>query len=455
MTAKLITKYFGTDGIRGRYGAPIMCPAFAYRLGCALGQYLLQTRPGKSHFVVIGRDTRSSGVALCDALTGGLNQHEVYVHYADVVPTPAVAKAVLEQHADLGIAVTASHNPSCDNGIKLFDHRGGKLDDEEECSIESFLDAQPPAPEKLPDSKFYPLAVGAFYVNYLRSLMDQHCLCDWRIVLDLANGATVETTPAVFQRWGASLHLIGDEPDGFNINDGVGSECPARLAQAVLEQKAVIGIAHDGDGDRLVVCDETGTIVDGDILLGIFGRYAMQAGALKSGTLVATVHSNLGLDHALRDAGGRVERVDVGDRNVAKRMRELGANVGGESSGHIIFSDFATTGDGLLAAIKIIELMRKTGKPLSELRREVTLFPQRTLNLRVARKAPLAEMKSIQSAIRKAESDFGPAGRVLVRYSGTEPKLRLLVEGRDEAFVVKALKSIERAARKDLDVIDS
>lgn len=446
-------KYFGTDGIRGRYGDPIMCQEFAYRLGSALGKYLLQVRSGKSHFVVIGRDTRASGVDLCNALIAGLNRHDIYVHHADVVPTPAVAKSVLDQQADLGIAVTASHNPAGDNGIKLFEHRGFKLADEQEYMIETLLDAEPPAPEKIPAPKFYPLAAASFYVNYLRSLMDQHCLCDWRIVLDLANGATVETTPAVFRRWGASLHLIGDQPDGANINDGVGSEYPAQLARTVIEQKAAIGIAHDGDGDRLVVCDETGTIIDGDIILGIFGRYAMQAGALKSGVFVATVHSNLGLDHALSDAGGRVERVDVGDRNVAERMRELGANIGGESSGHIIFSDFATTGDGLLAAIKIIELMLKTGKLLSELRREVVLFPQRTLNLRVAQKTPLAELKSLPTAIRKVESAFGGDGRVLVRYSGTEPKLRLLVEGKDEALVAKALKSIEKAARKDLDVI--
>ena len=445
--------YFGTDGIRGRYGDPTMCPAFAYRMGCALGSYLRQARSGKSHFVVIGRDTRASGVELGDALIAGLNQHDIYVHQADVVPTPAVAKSVVDQHADLGIAVTASHNPACDNGIKLFDHRGFKLADEPERMIETLIDAQPDAPEDFPEPKSYPLAAASFYVNYLRSLMDQHCLRDWRIVLDLANGATVDTSPAVFRRWGASLHLIGDQPDGANINDGVGSECPNQLARAVVTQKAAIGIAHDGDGDRLVVCDETGTIVDGDVILGIFGRYAMQAGALKSNTLVATIHSNLGLDHALAEVGGRVERVDVGDRNVAKRMRELGANIGGESSGHIIFSDFATTGDGLLAAIKIIELMRKTGKALSELRREVTLFPQRTLNLRVAEKTPLQNLKWLPEAIAGVEAEFGEDGRVLVRYSGTEPKLRLLVEGKDEARVANALKSIEKAARKDLDVI--
>ncbi len=450
-----MAKYFGTDGIRGRFGDPIMCPAFAYRLGCALGRYLKRTRFDKSHFVVIGRDTRSSGTVLCDALISGLNRHDVYVHDANIVPTPAVARAVLDQQADLGITVTASHNPSCDNGIKLFDHHACKLDDEEEGLIESLVDEEPEAPEIIPAPKSYPLAASSFYINYLRSLMDQNCLSDWRIVLDLAHGATVETSPAVFRRWGASLHLIGDQPDGENINDGVGSECPAQLASAVIEQNAKIGIAHDGDGDRLVVCDETGTIVDGDIILGLFGRYAVQAGALKSGALVATVHSNLGLDCALRDAGGRVERVDVGDRNVAQRMRELGSNIGGESSGHIIFSDFATTGDGLLAAIKIIDLMRKTGKSLSQLRQEVSLFPQRTLNLRVSEKTPLADLKTMQAAIQKVEAKFGEEGRVLVRYSGTEPKLRILVEGRDLPLVIEALKSLEIAARKDLDIIDS
>jgi len=450
-----MAKYFGTDGIRGRFGDSLMCPEFAYRFGCALGNYLSKVRPPKTLHVVIGRDTRSSGVALCDALISGLNRHEIYVHNASVVPTPAVARAVLDQQADLGIAVTASHNPSCDNGIKLFDHLASKLDDAQELLIESLLDEEPALTADLPEPKSYPLDASSFYINYLRSLMDEDCLRDWRIVLDLANGATVETTPAVFRRWGATLHLIGDKPDGENINDGVGSECPAQLAGAVLEHGANIGIAHDGDGDRLVVCDEGGTIVEGEIILALFGRYAIQTGALKSGILVSTIHSNLGLDYALRDVGGRVERVDVGDRNVAKRMRELGANIGGESSGHIIFSDFATTGDGLLAAIKIIELMRKTGKTLSEMRQEVSLFPQCTQNLRVAEKLPLENLQSLQSAIARVEQSFGDQGRVLVRYSGTEPKLRLLVEGKEAVQVAKALKSIETAAREDLDVIDS
>ncbi len=450
-----MAKYFGTDGIRGRFGASLICPQFAYRLGCALGNYLTKIRLKKTSAVVIGRDTRASGVALSDALISGLNRHEVYVHDASILPTPAIARAVLDQDADLGIAITASHNPSYDNGIKLFDHSAHKLDEAQEILIESFIDKEPEPSVDFPLANSHPLDASVSYIKYLRSLMDQDSLSDWRIVLDLANGAAVKTTPEVFQYWGAEMLLIGDRPDGLNINNAVGSECPAQLAEAVLKHGAHIGIAHDGDGDRLVVCDEGGTIVDGDIILALLGRYALKAGTLQSRTLVSTIHSNLGLDHAISDAGGQVDRVDVGDRNVANRMRELGSNIGGESSGHIIFSDFATTGDGLLAAVKIIELMRTTGKALSELRKEIMLFPQSTANLRVAEKRPLADLKFFQSVIKATEQDLGDEGRVLVRYSGTESKLRILVEGRDDLQVAKAIKAIEIAAGKDLDVIHS
>jgi phosphoglucosamine mutase len=447
-------KYFGTDGIRGAFGGELINLDFAYRFGSALGRYLAKQKPGPHLTVVIGRDTRLSGSELSDALMQGLNGHGVSVHDLGVVPTPAVAKSLIEQHADLGIAVTASHNPAADNGIKLFDSRGCKFSESEESIIESFVDAEPPAPSERAPSKSYPLDGAAFYVNYIRSLMDQDCMCGWKIVLDLANGASCETSPAAFSRWGAELILIGDKPDGENINQGVGSEYPQALGQAVLKHGANLGIAHDGDGDRLVVCDETGAVVEGDILLGLFAIHALRAGALRGDTLVATVQSNLGLDHALRGAGGKVERVDVGDRNVAWRMRDLDANVGGESSGHIIFSDFATTGDGLLAAVKLIDLMCHAGKPLSVLRKEIVLFPQGTLNLRVADKKALETLKILNEAVRRIEQDFGDDGRVLIRYSGTEPKLRLLVEGKDAKQVAQALKKLENIVRSELDVID-
>jgi phosphoglucosamine mutase len=446
-------KYFGTDGIRGPVGGDLINTDFAYRLGSALGRYLKQVEPRLPLNAVIGRDTRNSGRILTDALIQGLNQHGVYVHDVGVVPTPAIAQSLLEQQADLGIAVTASHNPASDNGIKLFDGCGCKLDDVEEGRIEALVDAEPSAPANLPLPKSYALDAGAFYINYIRSLMDQNCMCGWKIVLDLANGATSLTSPAVFSRWGSELILVGDHPDGENINLGVGSEHPERLGAAVVRHGAKLGIAHDGDGDRLVVCDETGAVVDGDILLGLFAIYALRAGALKTKTLVATIQSNLGLDHAVRAAGGQVERTDIGDRNVARVMRELGSNVGGESSGHIIFSDFATTGDGLLAAVKLIDLMCKVRKPLSELRKEIQLFPQKTLNLLVAEKKPLATLTNLNKVVAAVEKDFGTEGRVLIRYSGTESKLRLLVEGKDEKRVVKALKDLENAACCDLDII--
>lgn len=449
-------KYFGTDGIRGTYGEAPINDAFAYRFGCGLAVYLSEMKPNLPLTAVIGRDTRISGPALCDAIIQGLNSKGVHVHDLGILPTPAVAQAVLEQQADVGIAITASHNPFKDNGIKLFDRRAYKLDPEEELKIEALVDAQEEvdcADLELPRS--YPLDGAAFYINYLRSLMDQNCMSSLRIVLDLANGATCETSPAVFRRWGAELILIGDNPDGENINLGVGSECPASLGEQVLKNKAHLGIAHDGDGDRLVVCDEKGVVVDGDILLGLFGVYAMSSGALRSDTLVATIQSNLGLDFAVKAAGGRVERVDVGDRNVAKRMREIGSNVGGESSGHIIFSDFSTTGDGLLAAVKLIELMCKSGKKLSELRQEISLFPQKTASLKVVEKTPLDQLVTVSAAVEAVESGFGEDGRVLIRYSGTEPKLRLLVEGKEQSSVDAAMDRLVSAVKADLDVIDS
>lgn len=444
-------KYFGTDGIRGSVGGPLINCKFACRLGAALGRYLKHLKPNLPLNAVIGRDTRLSGPELVEALTQGLNQSGVYVHDARIVPTPAVAQSVLEQHADLGIAVTASHNPATDNGIKLFDARGCKLDEAQEAGIEALVDAEPAVPLNPALAKSYSLDAAAFYINYVRSLMDQNCLSGWKIVVDLANGATCQTTPAAFERWGAELILLGNDPDGNNINQDVGSEYPELLGDAVVRHGAHLGIAHDGDGDRLVVCDETGAVVDGDILLGLLALDALRSGTLNTNTVVVTVQSNLGLDHAIRAAGGQLLRTAVGDRHVAQQMRRTGSNIGGEASGHIIFTDLATTGDGLLAAVKLIDLMCRTKQPLSVLRREIRLFPQATTNLRVADKKPLAALDRLNRTIAAIEQAFGEDGRVLVRYSGTEPKLRLLVEGTDEIRVLAALKELEQAVYIDLN----
>jgi len=447
-------KYFGTDGIRGKYGEGYITASFAFRMGAALAKYAAGLKPGMPLNVIVGRDTRASGALLSDAIAQGLNSRRVFVHDAGVVPTPAVAQCVQQQSADLGIAITASHNPAQDNGIKLFDASGCKLDLLEEAGIEALIDQEPEMPADLPPAKYYPLDAAGFYINYLSSLLDQNCMSGWRIVLDLANGATAVTSPAVFKRWGAKLHLIGDQPNGKNINLGVGSEYSGALGEAVRRHSAHIGIAHDGDGDRVIFSDENGQVLDGDVVLGIFALYALKSGALAGNTLVSTIQSNLGLDHAIRAAGGQVERVDVGDRNVAHRMRAIGANLGGENSGHIIFSNFSTTGDGLLAAVKLIELMRQTGKPLSLLRQEIMIFPQQTCNLKVLDKIPLPQLPKLSQAIQQIELNLDQSGRVLVRYSGTEPKLRMLVEAKDADAVDQALSILERAARADLHVID-
>ena len=446
-------KYFGTDGIRGAFGGDLINPEFAYRLGSAIGRYLQARGADLPLVAVIGRDTRLSGPQLVEALVQGLNRHGVEVHDLGVLPTPAIAQMLLEQQAHVGIAVTASHNPASDNGIKLFDGNGHKLTDAEEAQLERLVDEEPAAPVQRPLAKSARLDGGALYVNSQRALLDANCLRGWKIVLDLANGATCATTPAVFEHFGAELVLIGDQPSGENINRGVGSEYPQLLGQAVREHGANLGIAHDGDGDRLVVCDERGAVVDGDILLGLFAVYGLRRGTLRAATLVTTIQSNVGLDHAVRAAGGTVERVDVGDRNVARRMRELDANVGGESSGHIILSSWSTTGDGLLAAIQLIELLCHCGKPLSELRQSIQLFPQATANLRVADKKPLESLQTVKQVSAALEQDFDGAGRVLVRYSGTEPKIRLLVEARDQNQVEAALKRLEIAVSTDLTVV--
>jgi len=447
-------KYFGTDGIRGQFGDAHMNPKFAYRVGSALGEFLKQTGADVGAPIVIGRDTRASGVELKNGLAQGLSQYGFRVKDAGVVPTPAVALAIVECSAAMGIAITASHNPAQDNGIKLFDAKGYKLTAETELEIEALIDVAVKLDNDIPTRATIDLDGRGLYVERLSSLMESGSLDGWSIVLDTANGATHETSPKVLESWGATLHQIGNQPNGHNINAGVGSEYPGALGEAVIAQSATVGIAHDGDGDRFVVCDEQGGIIDGDVLLGIYALHALNQGTLKNQTLVTTIQSNLGLDAAVRAAGGTVERVDIGDRNVAERMRAIGSNIGGENSGHIIFSDHASTGDGLLAAVKLLEVMIEQSQPLSELAKWVELFPQVTKNLKVAEKKPLNELAQFSAVVESVERSFGDNGRVLVRYSGTEPKLRLLVEGKDEKEVSAAIDAIESAARADLNVID-
>ncbi len=440
----MIRQYFGTDGVRGPYGGPVINESFAARLGAAAGRWI-----GGSGRVVIGRDTRASGESLAAAVARGLASAGLTPVLLGAAPTPAVARAVRTQGAVLGVVITASHNPACDNGIKFFSRTGVKLTDEDEAAIEQALPSDVPAStatfasaDVLPD---YMAATGA--------ILPANALRGWKIVLDTANGATCATSPAVLRALGAEVIGLGDSPDGKNINAGVGSEHPGPLAQRVREVGARLGIAHDGDGDRCILCDERGEVLDGDEILTILATHAHRQGKLAAQTLVITVQSNLGVDAALGALGGRVARTDVGDRYVIERMFATGATLGGESSGHIICSEISPTGDGLVAALKTIEVMLATGRPLSELRRALAKFPQRSLALKVREKRPLETLPNLPRAIEALERELGSQGRVLVRYSGTEAKLRLLVEGPTDVAVQAGLARLEAATRSDLEVL--
>ncbi|HUL51879.1 MAG TPA: phosphoglucosamine mutase [Opitutaceae bacterium] len=469
-------QYFGTDGVRGPYGGPVVNDAFAQRLGAAAGRWLqargpaAPTAPGASAagrkavppIVLIGRDTRWSGPALVEAVAAGLAREGITPVSLGILPTPAVARAVRTEGAALGVVVTASHNPAADNGIKFFAGTGVKLTDEEEAQIEELLDsagatADAATPEvRLPGCTDF----AGDYIGAVSRLLPARgatgegapggILEGWRIVLDAAHGATCVTSPLVLRALGATVIGLGDAPDGRNINAGVGSEHPESLCAAVRAAGARLGIAHDGDGDRCVLCDEGGELLDGDEILTILAVHALRRGALAGNTLVVTVQSNLGVDAAVQAAGGRVLRTPVGDRYVSERMLAEGAMLGGESSGHIICAEVSPTGDGLVAALKVIEVMLLTGQPLSELRRVLRKFPQLVSALPVGAKPPLESLAAVQAAIRAVEAELGPRGRVLVRYSGTEPKIRLLVEGEDAAQVQSCFDRLAAAVRADL-----
>ncbi len=457
-------QYFGTDGVRGPYGGPVINEAFAARLGWAAVQWLRgpgerrvraaealrpaaerRVAPGVGQ-VFIGRDTRASGSSLELAVAAGLRAAGAEPVSLGVVPTPAVARAVRATGVRLGVVITASHNPAGDNGIKFFGPSGVKLTDEDEALIEGYLAVTPPLPAAPPPP---PFAAVDDYIAAAVALLPAGALRGWRVVVDTANGATCATTPAALRALGAEIVGLGDAPDGRNINAGVGSEHPEQLAARVLAVGARIGLAHDGDGDRCVLCDERGAVLDGDEILTILATRALARGALANGTLVVTRQSNLGVDAALAAAGGRVLRTDIGDRYVIERMLAEGATLGGESSGHIICSEVSPTGDGLVAALKVIEVMLASGQPLSVLRGALKKFPQLTAALKVREKRPLDALAHVPAAIRALEEELGAQGRVLVRYSGTEAKLRLLVEGPTPAVVAAGLAKLKAAVEAD------
>jgi phosphoglucosamine mutase len=438
---------FGTDGIRGKANRHPVTPEIAFRLGRAAG-HLLRGESSRARFV-IGRDTRLSGPMLESALVAGLNSTGADVLLAGVVPTPAVACLVKELGANGGIVISASHNPAADNGLKLFGADGYKLPDEIEERLEQLIltpeiDAIRPEGSGIGTVSTITDA-GERYGRIAKASVPGMSLHGLRIAVDCANGASFRTTPSVLSELGADLVLFHAEPDGMNINAGCGSTHPEEIARLVKESGAHLALSHDGDADRLVLCDELGEVVDGDEILAITALDALRRGSLVGKTLVATVMSNFGLDDCLAAEGGKVLRTAVGDRYVVEAMRAGNFSIGGEQSGHLIFRDHGTTGDGLLAALQVLRVITESGKPLSELRRVLKKYPQAQRNLRVKEKPPLDSLPEVAHLVSATESALAGKGRVLLRYSGTEPKVRLLIEGPDEAVINAAADAIASA----------
>jgi phosphoglucosamine mutase len=444
-------QYFGTDGVRGEFGGPVINPTFAWRLGVAAGRWLAD-QGLREPLVLIGRDTRFSGPVLVAALAAGLQSTGAVVQSLGIVPTPAVSLAVRHFHAALGVVVTASHNPAADNGIKFFSAAGTKLDDAIELTIESLLPAASGAPSgsPAPDAALEEVAAERVFLDRLATVLPAHALAGWKLVVDAGNGAAFRTTPAMLRQLGADVTVINDQPDGRNINAECGSQHPQAMQRLVVELGARFGLAHDGDADRLILADETGAEVDGDEILAILAAHLLESGRLKHRTLVATVQSNLGLTRFMEARGGRLVATAVGDRYVLEAMLAGGYNLGGESSGHVICTDISPCGDGLGAALLVLGAMRASDQPLSALRRGLTKFPQRTKAMKVARKPEIATLPALRAAIATAEQRLGSDGRVMVRYSGTEPKIRLLVEGADAALVDELVADLATAVRVEL-----
>ncbi len=431
-------KLFGTDGVRGVANIEPMTSETAMKLGRAAA-YVFKRRAGR-HQVVIGKDTRLSGYMLESALTSGICSMGVDVLLVGPMPTPAIAFLTKSLRADAGVVISASHNPYQDNGIKFFSGDGFKLPDDVEARMEHLISSdeishlRPTADEV---GKAYRIddAEGRYIEFVKRSLPRGVDFQGLKIVVDCANGAAYKVAPKVLRELGASVSVIGAEPDGININAGCGAVHPEQLQQEVLQQRADLGIAYDGDADRAVFVCEEGKIVDGDHAMAALALDLHTRGLLKRQTLVGTVMSNFGLELAMGKAGISLLRTPVGDRYLLERMLAEGCNFGGEQSGHLIFLDHNTTGDGLISSLQFLSLMRRTGRPVSELARCMSAVPQILLNIRVKTKPELSTFPAIQQAIQAGEAKLNGTGRVLVRYSGTEPLLRIMVEGERDALI--------------------
>jgi len=434
-------KYFGTDGIRGRTNVSPMTADTAMKVGQAAGAYFL--RGDHRHRVVIGKDTRLSGYMMESAMVAGFTSVGMDVILLGPMPTPAVAMLTRELRADLGVMISASHNPFADNGIKLFGPDGYKLSDKAELEIERLMEKGVElidAP-KIGRAKRIDDARGR-YIHFAKSTFPDHLRLDGlKVVVDCANGAAYQVAPDALWELGAEVIALGTQPNGLNINDDCGSTSPGMLRETVVASGADLGLALDGDADRLIVVDEHGEMVDGDQLMALIALSQQQRGALRGGGIVATVMSNLGLERKLGEHGLGMHRTAVGDRYVLEAMRDMGRNVGGEQSGHIILSDHATTGDGLVAGLQILAAIVDRGRPASELLHVFEPVPQLLKNVRFNGGAPL-EQDSVKAVIAGAETELGVRGRLVIRKSGTEPLIRVMAEGDDPAMVERLVDRI-------------
>lgn len=445
-------RLFGTDGIRGVANQHPMTAEMALALGRSVAEHFRQR--GRRCRVVIGKDTRLSGYMFESALEAGIVSAGADVMLVGPLPTPAIAFITASMRADAGVVISASHNPFQDNGIKIFGPDGFKLPDDVEVEIERRIthpDPLTPGPEPRIGKAVRLDDAEGRYVQFIKHTFPKDRTLDgMHIVVDCANGAAYRAAPQVFEELGAQVTAIGIEPDGRNINDGCGALHPEKAAAEVRRRKAAIGISLDGDADRVILTDENGDIVDGDHILAILGTRLIATNKLPGKTVVATVMSNLGLERALATRNGKLLRTAVGDRYVVEAMREGGFVFGGEQSGHIVFLEESTTGDGLLAALQVLSIMAQEGRNLSELARLMTRYPQVLLNFAVPRKVPIDSLPPVVAIIEKVERALGREGRVLVRYSGTEAKARVMIEGTDEPSIRAYAEDIAECLRMSL-----
>ncbi len=449
MTEQL-RRYFGTDGIRGRVGDGPVTPEFVLKLGWAVGRVLASDDHSK---IVIGKDTRISGYMFESALQAGLSAAGVDIYLLGPMPTPAIAYLTRTLHAQAGIVISASHNPYHDNGIKFFSSEGTKLPDAVEHQIEAMMEQPLTTVDSTLLGKAHRVSDAAGrYIEFCKSTVSPKLdFKGMKLVVDCANGATYHVAPDVFRELGAEVVVMGAEPNGLNINQDCGSTEPRLLQAAVLENKADLGVALDGDGDRLIMVDHRGELVDGDELLFIIARAQQQTGRGNS-AVVGTQMSNLGLEKALQHYDMTLHRSKVGDRYVMEKLKETGATVGGEASGHIICLDKTTTGDGIVAALQVISEVRQTGSTLHELRSAVTKYPQSLINVKVNKMIDLTTNQHICDAVKKIESLLGHEGRVLLRPSGTEPVIRVMVEGRDATLTNQYASAIAQAITDSMQI---